>query len=224
MGSKRLRRIFHLRSSEDNNKPRGAANNQPSHHQQLANETNTSTDDQSRCDVLVDPHTVSIPKSAPSGNQPVQTYSPEEPSRSPSPINKVSHTPIRELWNLAYGNLRDEDEDLVADYEARLCGDLGAGLASTLGSKVGMRDRMQTILQRKMDDINRNTWRLTFGSSEFKVGDLVEPVLGVVDRANKYIADAVSASPYSALAWGGISLLLPVSRESHQPPPTPSRG
>ncbi|ROV91219.1 hypothetical protein VMCG_09361 [Cytospora schulzeri] len=201
------KQAFSSRSPKDDNNPRGAA--EPSRQQQPANDADTSTGDQTS-DILSKAHRVSTPKSAPSRNQPVQTCPPEERIKGPSSTPKASHTPIHELWNLAYEKLRDEEQDLVEDYEAKLCGDLGAGLASTLGSKVGMRDRMDTILRRKMDDINENTWRLKFGSSEFQVKELVKPVLGVVNWANEYITKAVSGSPYASLAWEGISLLLPL--------------
>ena len=112
---------------------------------------------------------------------------------------------------MAYEKLRDEDRDLVTDYESRLCGDVSAGLSSTISSRVATQDRMQTILQRKMDEVNRKAWKLHFGRSEVQVKELVEPVLGVVDWANKYITDATSANASASLAWGGVSLLLPVS-------------
>ncbi|KAI1428724.1 ankyrin repeat-containing domain protein [Xylaria sp. FL1777] len=121
-----------------------------------------------------------------------------------------SDTPIRELWNLAYTNLRKEDEKLVVEYEARLCGDLSAGLVLTLGSKVSIRDRMEAILQRKMDEVNRDIWKLKFGSSDVQVRELVQPILSVVNQTNNFINAAVSANPYASLAWTGISILLPL--------------
>ncbi|KAL8372306.1 hypothetical protein RB595_001885 [Gaeumannomyces hyphopodioides] len=123
---------------------------------------------------------------------------------------QASGTPIRELWNTAYENLRGEDADLITDYEAKLCGNLAAGFDSILGPKADRRDRMAAILKHKMDEVNRDAWRLKFGSSEFQVKDVVGPVLSVVNSANQYIADAASSNPYTSIAWAGVGLLLPL--------------
>ncbi|KAI8951140.1 ankyrin repeat-containing domain protein [Xylaria longipes] len=128
----------------------------------------------------------------------------------PSESSDYGERSIRELWDLAYEKLREEDEGLIKDYEAKLCGDLSVGLSSTLGSKVGMRERTQAILQRKMEEVNRDIWKLKFGSSQTQVRDLVQPVLGVVNWVNDYIKGAVSASPFASVAWVGVSLLLPL--------------
>lgn len=124
---------------------------------------------------------------------------------------KDSDVPINELWSLAYEHLRECDGDLIADYEDRLRGSFAIGLGSTLASRADVRDKMKTILQRKMDEVNRDTWKLKFRSSEVQIKDLVQPVLGVVNWANDYVSAAVGANPSASIAWAGISLLLPVS-------------
>ncbi|KLU92750.1 hypothetical protein MAPG_11652, partial [Magnaporthiopsis poae ATCC 64411] len=136
--------------------------------------------------------------------------SPQGPPPSQPVPTKASATQICQLWKTAYENLREEDEGLIADYEAELCGSLAAGLASTISSKLDIRDRMATILQHKMDEVNKDTWRLKFGSSEVQVKDLVQPILGVINSANEYIANAASANPCASLAWAGVSFLLPL--------------
>jgi hypothetical protein len=147
--------------------------------------------------------------SGPADNQAARAQPAGEQGEQSSPAPKDIDTPICELWSLAYQKLREEDEDLIVDYEAKLTGNLAAGLGSAL--KVGTRERMETILRRKMDEVNRDAWKLKFGSSEVQVKDLVQPVLGVVDWANDYITGAVSANPYASTAWAGVSLILPVS-------------
>ncbi|KAJ3572718.1 hypothetical protein NPX13_g4955 [Xylaria arbuscula] len=133
----------------------------------------------------------------------------DRPSTSGLPPVHTTEAPIRELWDLAYINLRREDEGLVVEYENKLCGDLTAGLA--IGPNVSIRERMDTILRRKMEKVNEDAWKLKFGTSEVQVRDLVQPILGVVERANGFIKAAVSANPSASLAWAGVSVLLPVS-------------
>lgn len=125
-------------------------------------------------------------------------------------IPRSNDAPIKELWNIAYEKLRAEDGALIEEYEKKLQGNMVAGLGLMLN--VSMRDRMQTILEHKMNEVNANTWKLKFRSSEVEVRDLVQPILGAVSLVNEYITDASSVSPYASLAWAGVSLLLPVSR------------
>lgn len=124
---------------------------------------------------------------------------------------RIDNAPIQDLWNIAYEKLRLEDNELIKKYEMKLQGNMVAGLGSTLGSNTSMRDRMQMILENKMNEVNSNIWKLKFRSSEVEVRDLVQPILGIVSLVNEYITDAVSASSYASFAWVGISLLLPVS-------------
>lgn len=118
---------------------------------------------------------------------------------------------IQELWNVAYENLREEDGALINNYESKLQGNLIAGLSLMAGPNASLRDRMQTILDHKMNEVNRDIWKLRFMSSEIEARALVQPVLDVVNFVNEYIAGAVSANPCASIAWAGISLLLPVS-------------
>jgi hypothetical protein len=147
-----------------------------------------------------------------------------EPSHDepgPPPALPNSDPPIHELWNIAYEKLREDDDALVLDYEKKLCGDLSAGLGALVGaSAISRREQMAGILQRKMDEINRETWKLRFGNAgEVAVKDLAEPVLGVISRANEYIAGALASNPYASMAWTGIALLLPVRQECVVPLP-----
>ncbi|PKK46896.1 hypothetical protein CI102_10648 [Trichoderma harzianum] len=116
---------------------------------------------------------------------------------------------IQELWNVAYENLREEDGALINNYESKLQGNLIAGLSLMAGPNASLRDRMQTILDHKMNEVNRDIWKLRFMSSEIEARALVQPVLDVVNFVNEYIAGAVSANPCASIAWAGISLLLP---------------
>lgn len=123
--------------------------------------------------------------------------------------------PICELWNAAYEDLRANEEELIMEYEGRLQGSLPTMIASTVafsGSRLGREKLMNTILKEKMEEVKRNTWWLKYGRKEVAVKDMVEPVVGIIKWADKYISGAVGASPAASVAWVGVSLLLPVSR------------
>lgn len=71
---------------------------------------------------------------------------------------------IQELRNIAYKKLREEEGALIDNYESKLQGDIIAGLSLMAGSNASPRDRMQTILDHKMKEINRDIWKLGFRS------------------------------------------------------------
>ena len=126
-------------------------------------------------------------------------------------LSTSDSTSILGLWDLAYEKLREEDESSVEEYEEKLSRDLGTGLGSTLDTRsLGRQELMDMVLQRKMDVINSEAWKLRFGSTEVQVKDLVQPVLGIISRVNGYVSDALAPNPSASMAWAGVSLLLPV--------------
>lgn len=133
------------------------------------------------------------------------------PPEQPPSSSDDNDVPIRELWNIAYDRLRKEDEQLIKNYEAKIQKNLGASIGHAIDSKISMRDQMDIVLRNKMDEVNQNTWKLRFGSSDVQVKDFAQPILGVVSWANEYIAGALTPNPCASMAWAGVSLLLPVS-------------
>jgi hypothetical protein len=79
------------------------------------------------------------------------------------------------------------------------------------GSKEERKDQMATLLTRKIEEVKKNTWKLKFGGQDIPLKDLAQPVVGIIQWADDYISGALSSNPYASLAWGGVSLLLPVS-------------
>lgn len=138
----------------------------------------------------------------------------EKPRSSPDVSSQATSamSPIRELWNQAYDDLRAKETNLMKDYEATLYGNLTAVVLSD--SNIGREDQMKIILEKKVEEVKQSMWKLRFGASEVPVKDLVQPVVGIIDWANQYINAAVSSNPYASLAWAGVGLLLPVSNFS----------
>jgi ElaB/YqjD/DUF883 family membrane-anchored ribosome-binding protein len=125
--------------------------------------------------------------------------------------------PISELWNQAYEDLRSDakDQKIIAKYEAIIATDLSTMVASTAQVlapvKASRKDNMLRVLDKKMAEVKDNKWRLRFHDHEVLVEDLAKPVINMVDMADKYVSDAVSANPYASISWAGVGLILPVS-------------
>jgi hypothetical protein len=118
-------------------------------------------------------------------------------------------SPILELWNEAYEDLRAKQTVLVTQYEQELA---KISMVSIAGlSKDERCGEMTAVLKQKLGEVEDKRWKHNFMGHDLKVKDLVEPVVGVLDWANDYVATALSSNPYGSLAWAGVGLLLPVS-------------
>lgn len=115
---------------------------------------------------------------------------------------------------VSYEKLQQENPDLIKKYEDLILKDKDphTALATVLPVGPMRREQMKFVLMRKMEQVNRDAWKLKFGdSTEVEVKDIVEPVLKVVDKANDFITNALDGNPQASIAWAGVSLLLPVS-------------
>ncbi|KAL6819895.1 ankyrin repeat-containing domain protein [Trichoderma camerunense] len=128
--------------------------------------------------------------------------SPETPKS-----RRIEDTPIRELWDVAYEKLREEDGKLIEDYEAKLIGSVTTGLGQTLNLKQNRREWMQAILSSKMEEVNNE---LEPGSFKAQAKDTMQLVLNIVSSAKDYIGSAANANPYTSIAWTGVSFFLPL--------------
>jgi hypothetical protein len=118
-------------------------------------------------------------------------------------------SPILELWNEAYEDLRAKQTVLITQYEQELAKTSTVSISDL--SKDERCGQMTAVLKQKLEEVEDKRWKRNFMGHDLKVKDLVEPVVGVLDWANDYIATALSSNPYGSLAWAGVGLLLPVS-------------
>ncbi|KAI8188598.1 hypothetical protein K4K48_006468 [Colletotrichum sp. SAR 10_66] len=209
MSFRKFRRKLGWRSSKDDTSSQNQGPVKQNQQKPATQDDGTASGKASSNDPIDSP-SPSIPETLSLSDLPPQAHPKEDTTQETAPVHKGSEGNIRELWDLAYGALNDEDEQLILDFEKKIEGDLSAGLSKTTGSRAAKRDWMDTVLTRKMEQVNKNSWKLKFGSSEVLVKDVAKPILGVVSWANDFISKAVSANPSASLAWGGVSLLLPL--------------
>lgn len=212
----KLKQKFHLRVPRANQNHTDQVESQTEVVQQVGNKDDKPPGKRTRSGSPGGSTQSSTSTSAPTGRQSAPLYLPDGSRGVSKPEPSNNDLSIHELWHVAYESLRESDEHLIRTYEAKLRANFSAGLSSTvgliLGSRADRRDQMNTILQRKMEEINKDTWKVKFRSSEVQVKDMVQPVLGVINWVNEYVTGAVSANPAASIAWAGVSLLLSVSR------------
>jgi hypothetical protein len=130
----------------------------------------------------------------------------------PRPLADDSLPPITTLWDEAYTGLAKAPatSKLIADYE--LIGFKSTGLDKAPEKVEERKKHLEKLIKGKTDEIEKDTWKLEFVGFEFKVRDLVKPVVSIIQWGKDYVGDAVQASPPASVAWAGVCLLLPVSR------------
>jgi hypothetical protein len=72
-------------------------------------------------------------------------------------------------------------------------------------------ETVKSIVQQLQDDQKNKQWRIRFGSKDIAIRDQVETLAKFLLWSDKFVSAAVSSQPYAALAWTGVTLLLPVS-------------
>ena len=131
----------------------------------------------------------------------------EKLARSAAP-NPVVVEPS--LWVLAYDALQKSNPELAKKFN--YC--LGLTTRDT-DHKIPVLPSIDGVVEKAIKELNE-----TGGSNEklkktsATIRKYFEQTIKIVIASKDYISSAVSANPYAALAWTGVSLLLPVSRSA----------
>ena len=64
-----------------------------------------------------------------------------------------------------------------------------------------------------MKDRENKQWKISFLGHNVKIRKQVESLTKFLQWSDPLVKTAVSTQPYAALAWSGVSLLLPVSSD-----------
>lgn len=138
----------------------------------------------------------------------VTSHAAPEPvaSAGPQPPKSLPSSDI-DLWALAYEILSEREPKLIADYKHHL-----DSLHSDAAARTDLFDpqSVKAIVGRLLEDREKKQWRVSLPGRDVKIRDQVERLSKLLLWADPLVKDAVSAQPYAALAWSGVSLLLPV--------------
>ena len=69
---------------------------------------------------------------------------------------------------------------------------------------------IETIVKSKLEDREANQLVINLGKNSVKVREQGEKVIKFILWSKDIVSQALSAQPYAALAWSGVSILLPV--------------
>jgi hypothetical protein len=72
---------------------------------------------------------------------------------------------------------------------------------------------LATFVKQKSDDVQKSGLGITLCGQEWIIQEQVNKVVQRIIYAKDFIGQAIFSEPHAALAWAGVSLLLPVSLE-----------
>lgn len=135
--------------------------------------------------------------------------SPPSSTIQPSAQPNVSGTPSTndgaDLWEQAYEIFRKQEPDLIGDYNKHVLSNFAAG-ADLLS-----RQSVESVLTKLLEHREKKQWQVPFLSQDIKIRTQVERLAKFLKWSDPFVKDAMSTQPYAALAWSGVSFLLPVS-------------
>ncbi|KAH6714187.1 hypothetical protein BKA61DRAFT_551586, partial [Leptodontidium sp. MPI-SDFR-AT-0119] len=112
-----------------------------------------------------------------------------------------------DIWKSAYDKFREDEHDLLEDYDKHVFG------AGTVNACPG-REAIETALTQLQVDRENKQWRISVLNRDIKIRVQVERVVHVLKWSDPLVKSALSTQPYAALAWSGVSLLLPLLANS----------
>ena len=120
-----------------------------------------------------------------------------------------------DLWDQAYTCLREDagSRKHLEAYEKILLSELSGEDSSDYIPKQGFarEKQMAALVDKKLDIVEKARWRFQLGQTTVEVKAQVDRIAKAVLFAKDFVTSAASTDPHAALAWAGVSVLLPVS-------------
>lgn len=80
------------------------------------------------------------------------------------------------------------------------------------GADISNRQSIESIVKQLWEDREKKQWRVSLLGKEIKIRAQAERLAKFLLWSDPIVKNALSAQPYAALAWSGVSLLLPVGK------------
>ncbi|OGM40069.1 hypothetical protein ABOM_011265, partial [Aspergillus bombycis] len=101
---------------------------------------------------------------------------------------------------------RNHDQDLVTIYKNHV----GSfqGNTSDISADSLSPSSVEAAVNKLVKDRERRQWKITINDKEIKIRTQFEKLVKFVLWSDDFVATAVKAQPYAALAWSGVSLIM----------------
>ena len=111
----------------------------------------------------------------------------------------------KDLWEHAYDILKRREPELVASYNDHLTVIASKSEHTSLQPEI-----IETVVRSQLQDREAKQLVIRLGKQPIKVREQCERVTKFILWSKDIVSQALSAQPYAALAWSGVSILLPV--------------
>lgn len=148
--------------------------------------------------------------SLPESRQPEQKI----PDLSYSETTPTSLSGSQDPWALAYEILQKREPKLVEDYQTHLSFTQRNSSvdAVEVGADLSNPRSVESVMTQLLEDREKKQWQVSLLGKDVKIREQTEKLAKFLLWADPVVKNAVSTQPYAALAWAGVSLLLPVSQ------------
>lgn len=128
----------------------------------------------------------------------------------PASSDAASSLPSCDLdpWTRAYEIFQDRESELAADYKKHLA---SLQVDATSSADLSTPRSVESIVKRLLEDRKKKQWQVPLLEKDIKIREQVERLAKFLLWSDEIVKNALSAQPYAALAWSGVSMLLPVS-------------
>ena len=136
---------------------------------------------------------------------------PSNPPSSTVPPSSVDSVPISSLqnpalppwsaealWQAAYEKLKQEEPDLAQSFE------------QVSGTSLNSVEQIHCAIRSLLDKREERQWIIAVAGKSINVRATGERLIKFILWSKGIIADGLSSQPHMALAWSGITMLLPV--------------
>jgi hypothetical protein len=149
---------------------------------------------------------------APSVARPVDSIPTPPPScpAQPTASDAADISPTTDIkpWARAYEVFEERQPELAGDYKKHLDSVLNNSAA---GVDLTNTQSVQRTMKQLLEVREKEKWVVPFMGKDIKIREQAERLVKFLLWFDPIVKNAVSAQPHAALAWTGVSLLLPVS-------------
>ena len=78
-------------------------------------------------------------------------------------------------------------------------------------------ERMKRVIRTKLKHRETRQFIINLAGTSIKIREYGERIAKFVSWSGDFVSTAVNAQPFAALAWAGVSILLPVGSHSQTP-------
>ncbi|KAM7196453.1 hypothetical protein V8F33_006170 [Rhypophila sp. PSN 637] len=129
-------------------------------------------------------------------------------------VSSAGGTDTTDPWARAYKEVEERERELMTDYRKHLVSQLlvpsEAAAAAASSDDLSSSLPIELIVHTLLEDRNKKRWRVSLLGKDVLVREQVERLVKFFLWSDGIVKQAMSAQPYAALAWSGVSLLLPL--------------